>query len=284
MIKLFKEYVDMKTLHKVAFGSLFFLLSCHVANAEDYVGVGLGWVIDAKLSSIKGNENINYPDPAVQGTLFQGTTYSSLDLKKVLQGGVRYGHFFESNPSFGIELEGNYSQPNMKKQNVTINNAGIGDAISYASSDQLPVVDANSFIENQFPAKVQLLQFNLNAIYRYQGFKGLVPYVGAGPSLNFVRITGTGLSGVFVDPSNGELVPSGTCIIGTPCSNVHDSSFNIGLNFKVGAEYKFDDAWGLGAEYRYNWVPIDISNFRSASNLDADLKMQTVSVILTRHF
>lgn len=273
-----------KITNKITLGILVLLFSVQSALAEDYVGLGLGSVIDAKLTGIKGNENINYPDPVVEGSYFPGTRYSSLDLKTVLQGGVRLGHFFESNPNFGIELEGNYSQPNMKKQNVTITNAGIGYAISSVSDGLLPVVNENSFIENQYPAKVQILQFNLNAMYRYQGFKEFIPYVGAGPSFNFVRITGTGLSGVFVDSSTGELVPSGTCITGTPCSKVHDNSFNVGLNFKVGAEYKFDDAWGLGAEYRYNWVPVDISNFRSASNLNADLNMQTLSVVLTRHF
>jgi len=40
----------------------------------------------------------------------------------------------------------------------------------------------------------------------------------------------------------------------------------------------------LGAEYHYNWVPIDISHFRSANNLSADMTMQSLSVVLTRHF
>ena len=50
------------------------------------------------------------------------------------------------------------------------------------------------------PAKVKLLQFNLNALYRYQGFKEFTPYIGGGPSINIIRITGTGESGHFVDP------------------------------------------------------------------------------------
>jgi opacity protein-like surface antigen len=105
----------------------------------------------------------------------------------------------------------------------------------------------------------------------------LIPYIGGGPSLNVIKISGTGESGHFVDPVCGD-----ACV--SNAGNIHDTSVNIGANFKIGAEYKIDKAWGLGAEYHYNWVPIDISHFRSANNLNADLEMQSVNLVLTRHF
>jgi len=256
------------------------------ANAEPYVGLSLGWSFNTTLSSIKGNENLNYPDAIdynlADGLYYPGTHYSDIKLKDALQGGLKAGYYFDSVPSLGLEVEGNYSQPNMKRQNVTFSNSlngGIGNVILSGTSGSPDLTgDGNSATENQLPARVQLFQFNFNGMYRYQGFKEFTPYIGAGPSLNIIRITGTGESGHFVNPTD----PSGDNISYGP--NVSDTSVNVGANFKLGAEYKIDKEWGLGAEYHYNWSSVDISHFRSASNLNADLNMQSLSVVLTRHF
>jgi len=248
-------------------------------KAEPYISASLGWTFNSKLSGIKGNENLDYPDPigTNPGLYFPGTSYSDIKLKDVLQGGIKAGYYFESMPNFGLEIEGNYSQPNMKRQNVTISNIGIGSIVGANGPDQ--------FTEDQLPAKVQLFQINFNGLYRYEGFKDFTPYIGGGPSINIIKITGTGYSGILVDPPLGD---SGTgCLgstLGTVCSRVNDTSVNVGANFKLGAEYHLDKDWGLGAEYHYNWVPVNISNFRSSSNLNADLNMQSLSFVLTRHF
>ena len=263
------------------------LIPFSLAIAEPYVSASLGWTFNQKLKNIKGDENLDYEDPInlTDGSFYPGSHYSDIKLKDVLQGGIKAGYYFESMPNFGLEIEGNYSQPNMKKQNVTITNnsglvgspsegLGIGDAFGLSGySNQ----NSNSVTENQLPAKVKLLQFNFNALYRYQGFKEFTPYIGGGPSVNIIRITGTGESGHFVDPPDCN-----DCVSYGP--NVHDTSVNIGANFKMGAEYHLDKDWGLAAEYHYNWVPVDISHFRSANNLNADLTMQSLSVVLTRHF
>lgn len=265
------------------------LIPFSLAKAEPYVGLSLGWTFDQKLSGIKGNENLDYPNPigTTPGLYYPGTTYSDIKLKEVLQGGVKAGYYFDSMPSLGLEIEGNYSQPNMKGQNVTLTNpsgsgpsagVGIGTLINSGTPSSVLTGDGNSATEDQLPAKVQLLQFNFNAIYRYQGFKEFTPYMGAGPSVNIIRVTGTGESGHFVNPTD----PTGANISYGP--NISDTSVNIGANFKLGAEYRFDKDWGLGAEYHYNWSNVDISHFRSANNLNADLDMQSLSVVLTRHF
>lgn len=272
------------------------LFTFGVANAEPYVGLSLGYTFDAKLTGIKGNENLNYPDAIDTGSplYYPGSKYSEIKLKDVLQAGIKAGYYFDSVPSFGLELEANYSEPKMKQQNVTITNDGSkapsGIPLGYAiTSDIISNVegcgcdrilngDGNSVTENQLPAKVKLLQFNFNAMYRYRGFKEFTPYIGAGPSINIIRITGTGESGHFVNPTDitGYEVTAGP--------NISDTSVNIGANFKVGGEYHLDKDWGLGAEYHYNWSKVDISNFRSANNLTADLEMQSFNVVLTRHF
>jgi opacity protein-like surface antigen len=258
--------------------------------AEPYVAASLGWTFNQKLSGIKGDENLNYPDSTSSSLYFPDTTYTDIKLKDVLQGGLKTGYFFESSPNLGIELEANYSEPKMKGQNVTLSNPnpnsesglGLGETISYGTGTSAS--NPLSATEAQLPAKVQLLQFNLNAIYRYQGFKEITSYIGGGPSLNIIRITGTGESGHFIDPTD----PDGTQVVPNSehpyVSRVHNTSINLGANFKIGAEYHLDKDWGLGAEYHYNWVPVDIKHFRSANNLNADLEMQSVSLVLTRHF
>lgn len=267
-----------------------------IANAEPYVGLSLGYTFDTKLSGIKGDENLNYPGEIDTSSLsyYPDTKYSDIKLKDVLQAGIKVGYFFDSAPNFGFEVEANYSEPSMKQQNVTITNDGskapsnipLGDAINYdiiSNNGRCSCVsslsgDGNSVTENQLPAKVKLLQFNFNAMYRYRGFKEFTPYIGAGPSINVIRITGTGESGHFVNPTDilGYEVTAGP--------NISDTSVNVGANFKIGGEYHLDKEWGLGAEYHYNWIPVDISHFRSANNLSSDMTMQSLSLVLTRHF
>ena len=291
----------MKAVHKIALSLFVSLLGVQSANAENYVGVGMGWTINANLKNIKGDENLDYPDPigTTPGFYYPGSSYSNLSLKDVLQGGIKFGHYFEDYPSLGIELETNYSQPNMKRQNVTISNPnknvnatldglggtgpyGLGDTISTIASLNAgtPIQGTSSYsmTEDQLPAKVKLLQFNLNALYRYKGITNFTPYIGAGPSLNIIRVTGTGYSGIFVDPAIGD---TGCASCGIAIS---DTSINWGGNFKIGAEYKLNDDWGVAGEYHYNWSNVKISHFRSANNLKADLELQTLNLVLMRHF
>jgi len=246
------------------------------ASAEAFISANLGWTFDTKLKSIKGNENLNYPG-AFQASnsgddgYYSGTRYTNIKLEEALQGGVRAGYFMEDHPSLGLELEANYSEPSMARQSVTFSHPGF-----------IGVFGQDHATEDQAPANVKLLQFNLNGLYRYQGLNEFIPYIGGGPSLNIIRITGTGYSGVFTDPfvSDG----TSTCNRSTPCPNVHDTSVNLGANFKMGAEYKIDKDWGVGAEYHFNWVPVNIDHFRSANYLKADMTTQSLGVNLTRHF
>ena len=270
-----------------------------LAFAEPYVSASLGWGFDQKLKSITGDENLNYPGPVQNGPLlYSDAKYSNIKLKDALQAGIKAGYFFEFASNLGVEVEASYFQPNMRGQDVSISATnyagGIGDIVASgiqgsAGCPLVPVAaicgtsprNANSITERQLPARVKALQINLNAIYRYQELKDFIPYIGGGPSINIIRITGTGESGNFIDPVD----PYGSQIVSAAdAPRVHDTSVNVGLNFKVGAEYKLDQDWGIGAEYHYNWIPVDVSKFRSANNLSADLEMQSVNFVLTRHF
>lgn len=283
----------MNKFSAVIFGTLASSLFASNVFAEPYVGLSLGWTFNQKLSSVHGNENLAYPnpsggvfdgDPTSGNLLFPGTTYTDVKLKDVLQGGLKAGYYFESAPSFGIELEGNYSQPNIFRQNVTLTNPNFVNNDTFGNlpltQDGAYTTNGTHFTEDQQSAKVQLLQFSLNGLYRYQGFEKFTPYIGGGPSLNILRITGTGVSGVIVDPL---ILP--TSLTSDPsAASIHQTSVNVGVNFKVGAEYKFDQEWGLAGEYHYNWSPIAVDNFRSVSNLKADYEAHTLNVVLMRHF
>ena len=266
-------------------GLLPFLLPVN-AIAENYAGLGMGWTFSQKLTSGHGNENLNYPDPSGGtftngGSLYPDTHITDVNLKNVLQGGVKAGHYFDSVPSLGVELEVNYSQPNMFRQNVTLSNNSFKQV--YDNQNHVYPFPNGNFTEDQQKAKVQILQFNANGLYRYQANEKITPYIGGGPSFNIIRISGTGYSGIIVDP----FYQNASCPVGphgSLCSNVNTTSMNVGLNFKVGAEYKFDDNWGLAAEYHYNWVPVTISSFRSMSDVKADLEMQSISAVVVRHF
>lgn len=263
-------------------------ISISQSFAESYVGASIGYTFDQKLTGIKGNENLDYAGPINpnDGSYYPGTSYSDISLKDVLQAGIKAGYYFESMPSFGLEVEANYSEPNMRGQNVTLTNAsgtgptaGLGIGALIGSQTGTSPSNPNQATENQLSAKVKLLQFNFNALYRYREFSSFTPYIGGGPSLNIIRITGTGESGHFVDPID----PLGNQVV-LNAPNISDTSVNVGLNFKVGTEYKFDKDWGLAAEYHYNWSPVDISHFRSANDLNADLRMQSFNVVFVRHF
>lgn len=262
--------------------ALTLVLHADAVFAEPYVGISAGGMFDSKIRNITGNENINYPDPAQSiypGTggngstaLYPDTHYTPLDLKSSFIGGVRAGYFFKKLPSFGLELEGSYSTPSFLEQNVTIRNPGFNDPVN-----GLPLGQTH-LTEKQLSATSRLGLFALNGIYRYQGFHKIVPYVGGGPALFIFRTTGTGHSGITLDP------PAIADPVGVNGPRIQETSVDFGLNLKAGMEYKLTDLWRLALEYHYNWCPINISRFRSASDVSGNFHAQSVSLVLTHHF
>ena len=71
-----------------------------------------------------------------------------------------------------------------------------------------------------------------------------------------------------INAANGSFFPN------TKYSNIN---LKEALQGGVKAGYFFEFASNL-------WIPVDISKFRSANNLSADLEMQSVNLVLTRHF
>jgi len=261
--------------------TLFALMRCGYAAAEPYVGVALGWQFDQKFSGLEGDESMNYPNAAVgvypnspnpSAALYMNTKYSNMNLKNTLSAGIRGGYYFKSLPSLGVELEFSYSQPKILSQKVKLTHPGFNDNTNGLGLGQ----DNQS--EHQDHAKNQLFLLSLNCLYRYQGFKKITPYIGTGPGLFIFRITGTGHSGVMTDPAS--IVDP----VGVFGPSIHQTSVNLGLSSKIGFEYNMAHNWGLGVEYHYNWSPVRISRFRSASSIDGNYQAQSVNLILQHYF
>eukprot|EP01037_Dinobryon_pediforme_P012736 gene12736-12832_t len=223
--------------------------------AEPYVAVGVGYSFGQKLKSVTGNENTNYPsapDP-LAAPLFPDSKVTDLLSKDSVNLSLRGGYYFPQYPSFGVEGEFTYSQPSFKRQNVTLTNSGFS-AINPNGE--------NYFTEDQLPATVNMFTIAQNFMYRYQGFEKFTPYVGIGPALFILHITGSGTSGNIVAPAG--LASGGFTSFGP---NINQTSVNLGLNVKTGVEYALTKTVGLAVDYHFDCSPIKVDNFRSLSNV-----------------
>ena len=254
------------------------------ALAEAYVGGNIGGSFAQRLSNINGNENVNYPDPPQStypftngnggSALFPNTHFTRINLQGTVFGGPRVGYFFKRfRGLLGVEFENNYSGPSFPRQNVTLSNAGFADSINGLGLGQ------NNLTEQQSFARGRLFTFAWNGILRYKRAdkpNKLVPYVGFGPALYVLNVSGTGHSGVTLQPS------SIADPFGVDGPHLSQTNCHVGLNFKVGVLYPITKRWSAGAEYHYNWSPIHIGHFRSASELKAGFRSNSFSFVLQR--
>jgi len=272
----------MKASNKFVFGILVSMLSLQ-AYAENYVGVSLGYSFSQRLNNLTGNENTNYPDPADtndQFTYFPGAHISDVNLDNSLSAGIRFGHWFESQPNWGVEIEGNFSRPDFKRQDVTISHPALGQLLSYATAGEI----TQSYItEDQDSAKIKLFQVSADVMYRFSSEDKLKPYIGAGPTLNVMKISGTGSSGRFVSPDANTMLEYCNLFYG-PGPNISETMVRVGANVKAGLTYSIDEDLDLGVEYKFNWTPVHISNFRSQSDLEGDYFSHALSAVLIKKF
>ncbi len=236
-------------------------VSAATTHAETYVGVSAGAGLGQRLKNGKGDENINYPNKPGAGELFPGTDLSKLYLQDSPTVGLKFGHWFDQVPYVGLELETFYNRPNFKRQNVTLSHPDLG-----------------TFTQDQLAADIDQYVFTINALYRYQGLKSklrVTPYIGAGPALYLWNIRGTGLSGIEA----GQPIETG---VQGPAIN--ETSVTVGANLKMGVEYALTEKWGLGIEYRFNWSPFHVDNFRSISNGSGNYHGHAMALTLNRYF
>lgn len=237
----------------------FFCISLQT-KAESYVGIQAGASFGNKFVNLKGNENVNYPNPPGAGELFKNTKVDDVNLSESALIGVKAGHYFDAIPFLGVEGEVNYSKPDFEQQVLTLKHPDFG-----------------SFQELQLKADVHNISGAVSIMARYPKFKRVMPYIGVGPTINYLKIKGTGRSGIapgedLNDPNVGVIGP-----------RINEDSVRIGVQAKTGVRFALAKHLALDLEYRFNYTPIKVGDFRSLQDPKADyISHQVVGALVYR--
>lgn len=237
------------------------------AYAEYYVGGSLDFVFGQKFTNMTNIENLNYPQPSSPSNpAIAGGTITPVNFQNTAGASLKVGKYFDSIPSLGVELAFNYNKIKMGNDWVSVTNPAYTTYPGWTGGTTLT--------EYQQSVSGNLFQFALNGLYRYQDKDSkFEPYIGAGPTLNYMRLYGTGQSAITATDPVGVSGPA-----------VNSSSNTVGINAFVGVMYDIGDSYKLGLQYKYNWVPFTIQNFRSSNRITGDYYMNTLGVQLTKSF
>lgn len=236
-----------------------------VSKAETFVGITGGYQLQSIGTGMEAQEDLGYTGPTPNRV---PATASDIIFDQTPTLGLKLGHYFESTSGFGIEFEGQYSRPNFKRQDVTINltNANFNGH--------------SSFTEDQLEANFHMLTGSVNALYRFEAIdsmNNIRPYIGAGPSVYAVAIDGSGDSCKIIAPvSEARDYCEG--------GDMKSSGVGFGFNVKAGVEMAIDDHWSLDAEYKLSYGKMDIDWFRSFSDIKIDHISQNISAGLRYKF
>jgi opacity protein-like surface antigen len=155
----------MGTVIMVRWVALIFVLlsvfSLAPAQAEWYVGAGLGAVIPHDLTNNEGSGSI-FGFPAA------GMKFTDISLSPGIVVDGKLGYFFQRAPWLGLEAEVLASRPKAKAQTFSGSRPGL--------------VVQGTITEGH----VRVIAPALNVILRYPGDR-LQPYIGAGPVVAFIK-------------------------------------------------------------------------------------------------
>ncbi len=192
------------------------LLPATMAWSESYVAGMVGYTVPQDVTRTELTDT-GLTNPALPG----GTTSSNAKLNNALMYGAKFGHYFDSLPWLGLELESFVTRPNSREQQLTLSVPGIG---------QLPVQETGS--------KNRLIVVAANVVARYQ-MGAFEPYVGVGPGVFFLRQTQAPLTA-------GQ-------------AEYAQSSTRPGLNAEAGLRYRVTDHVSVFGEYKYNYFHFHLS-------------------------
>lgn len=223
-----------------------------LANSETFIGVFGGYQFGAKGTDLTAQEDLGYTTPIPNRV---PAAASDIQLRDSATFGARIGHYFESLPGFGVEIEGQYSRPDFKRQNVTVR-----------LTDRT-IAGFNRFTMDQLPAEFHMVMGGVNLLYRFdtlQQMGGFKPYVGAGPAIFGLFVRGTGDSGKIVAPA--ALATPGFINGGDMVSG----GWGLGFNAKIGVEVPVTDRLSFDTEYKFTYGRLDVRGFRSFSDIDVN--------------
>ena len=204
-------------------GLLSFLIATPYAYPEAYIGGQIG-------TALKGNRltSVDLTDFSPSGSM------SGRDLAGSPLLGGKVGYYFPRARWFGIEFEANYRTPHIEQQQtrVTIPTSAV-------LRDFGPVTggEANGTFTGDHFRVITIAPLNL--MFRYHKMR-LQPYLGIGPGIFLAKVTTTqsGFEG-------------------------SQSSTQLGLNAKAGAEYFFTKHLTGFTEIKYNYARL---NFEGNDN------------------
>jgi outer membrane protein W len=188
------------------------LSTAGVVQAESYVSGMVGYTIAQDTTRGKVNDPANVGLPA-------GTTISNVDLNNSLMYGVKLGHYFNSTPWLGVELESFMTTPHRPAQRLTLFTPAAG-----------------SFQQDEPGATNRVIVVSPNLVMRYQA-GSFEPYVGIGPGVFFLhqkQLTGTG-------------------------TDYSQTSTRFGLNTQLGLRYRITEHVSMFGEWKYNYARINLA-------------------------
>jgi opacity protein-like surface antigen len=235
--------------------------------AEYYVGGSLDYLFGQRWTNMTNIENLNYPEPSSPSNpAIGGGNVTPTTLNNTLGASLKVGKYFDDYPSLGFEVAFNYNKVKMGNQWVSVSNPAYN---TYPGWNQ-----GTTLTEYQQTINGNLFQFAFNGLYRYKDPDSkFIPYIGGGPTLNYLRLYGTGLTAITNTDPNGVNGPA-----------INTVSNTVGANILAGLMYDIGDSYKIGLEYRWNWVPFTVQNVRSSNRLTGDYYTNTLGIQLTKSF
>ena len=231
-------------------------------NAETYVGLQTGFSFSNRIGDGKADADTNFNGKAGVG-LLTGFDLSPTNLERSFAISGKVGHYFDRFPFLGVEGEVGYHKPDYKQQTFILTNPNLPPLFSL-----------------QETADVHDFQAGFSLMLRYPVFKRVMPYVGVGPQVHYVRIRGVGNATSGFNPS---LPPN----IVIEEDDLKRDDVTAGIQAKVGVRIvpieKFERL-AIDLEYKFNAAPVRFNSFRDLANVRGFYNTQQVGAAIVYRF
>jgi len=199
------------------------------------VGGGLGVAFSADISEIGATTAAG-----VSGTL------SDLESEDSFADGLKVGHYFNSMPWLGVEVNASSSDPDMGNQSSTVTGTGGGIMTSTVARVEIEV---EHFTTIGFLVMLRATEEQTKGLYNIE------PYLGIGFARNFINL------------SEGASYTDAGALVGK--SNL-ESGAEVGLLLSAGLNYKINDRTKFYTELHYTESSYDMTTEGVAYKFDIE--------------